>query len=117
MNPEARRLDVGTSNAPGGVLEPGRRILLESERKDLEEQQLSRRAAARRHTLWALLGVSPTAAIPLLAATRFGVGMFAILSLCVAVVEAWNAIRAHMDATDIEGRLKRLSSTLDQSAS
>lgn len=102
--------------APGGIRPGAGTAVLESERRDLEEQLQKRRRASRRHTLWAVLGVSPGAIVPLLAvASEFGITVVAALSFFVAAVEAWRAVQARADAQEIEEKLRQVSSALELS--
>lgn len=91
---------------------------LRAEVEELEERARLRRSAARRHRLWAVLGVSPGALIPLLVSVReLGAAGAVALSVLVVGVEAWRWIRAGMDAARLEARLdetrRRLSRLSD----
>lgn len=90
--------------------EPSR--IRELEKRDLQEQLEARQAAVRRHTFWAVLGVSPGAAIPLL--MTFGdVGVTAVLVGMAAMtgLEGWRALRARKDVTNLETQMHELSGT------
>lgn len=90
------------------AVERGRAALVDAERRDLELELESRRSAAHRHALWAMLGVSPGAVIPLLASFHeMGMVALAIGVLLVTGVEAWRAIQARMDAAELVQRLRR----------
>lgn len=85
----------------------GEVALLESERAELETQFRATRAAARRHTLWAILGVSPGALIPLIVtANHFGIAMAAGLGVLLAGIEFWRGARLFNAAAGLESRLK-----------
>ena len=87
------------------------RSLREAEVRDLEEQVRAARSAARRHTLWAVLGVSPGAAIPLrLSVHELGLAMIVVFSVFVTGVERWRALQARMDAVELRQRLLEISS-------
>jgi hypothetical protein len=87
------------------------RSLLEMDIRELEEQVRAARSAARRHTLWAVLGVSPGAVIPLLLTIHeLGMAVIGAFSVFVAGVESWRAIQARMDAAELQERLSSLSS-------
>lgn len=91
----------------------GEVALLESERAELEAQFRATRGAARRHTLWGLLGVSPGAVIPLiLTANHYGIAIAAGLSVLLAGVELWRGARMFNAAAMIENRLKETSDAL-----
>lgn len=88
--------------------------LLESERAELETTLRATRAAARRHTLWGLLGVSPGALIPLIAtANQFGLVVAAGFGIVLAGVELWRGARLFNVAAGLEHRLKATSDALD----
>lgn len=89
--------------------------LQQSEVDDLSAQLESREAAARRHGLWAVLGVSPAALVPLIAtASDFGVTALVAGSILVTGVEAWRALRARASAarirTDLDATRRRVES-------
>ena len=80
--------------------------LRESERQDLEERLRSARSSARRHGLWAFLGFSPGALIPMLGVLHeYGAAAVAAISVFVVGVEAWRAVQAHMDAAELAAKL------------
>ena len=79
------------------------------ERRDLEEQLAAKEAQVRKHTFWAVLGVSPGAILPLI----FSLGELGIAALVVGVVamtvlEVWRAYRAQAEVTAIERSLRAL---------
>ena len=99
---------------PSMPTKPGEVAVLESERAELEAQCRATRAAARRHTLWGLLGVSPGAVIPLIVtANHFGIAMAAGLSTLLAGVELWRGARLFNAAAGLENRLQATSDALD----
>jgi len=99
---------------PGKPAKPGEVALLESERAELEERLRATRAAARRHTLWGLLGVSPGAVVLLIAtANHFGIAMAAGLGVVLAGVELWRGARLFNAAAGLESRLKATSDALE----
>jgi hypothetical protein len=80
--------------------------LRESERQDLEERLRGARSAARRHGLWAVLGFSPGALIPMLGVLHeYGAAAAVAISVLVVGVEAWRAVQAHMDAAELAAKL------------
>ena len=92
----------------------GEVALLRSERAELEEAFRATRAAARRHTLWGLLGASPGAVIPLIATVNhFGITVAAGCSIVLAGVELWRGARLFNAAGGLESRLKATSDALD----
>ena len=93
---------------------PGAVALLESERAELEAQFKATRGAARRHTLWGLLGASPGAVIPLiLTANQYGIAIAAGLSIVIAGFELWRGARLFNVAAGLENRLKETSDALE----
>jgi len=73
-----------------------------------------RRRAARRHTLWAILGVSPTTLIPLLAAVHdFGPEIVGVAAVVIVAIEGWRAVRARTDAREIEAALEEVEASLE----
>ncbi len=84
-------------------------VVVDSEIRELEGRLASKRKASRRHTVWALLGVSPGALLPfgaLLGESALGAAV--ILGVLVTATEAWRAVRARAEATKLEMALKRL---------
>ena len=77
---------------------------------DVSRELEARERAARRHTVWALLGVSPAAAIPLVA-TASEFGMWALLAgmTAVALRETLGAVRAHRDVAELREKLHSLT--------
>ena len=88
-----------------------------SEAAELAVEIEAREQAARRHTLWALLGVSPAGLIPLLAASSdFGVAALLTGAVCITGIEAWRALRARAEAAELRDELRhRASSTTSMS--
>ena len=110
--PRGRLLDPAMMQ--GEPTRPGEVALLESERAELEAQLRAARAAARRHTLWGLLGASPGAAILLVVtANHFGIAMAAGLGVLLAGVEFWRGARLFNAAGGLENRLEATSDALE----
>jgi len=81
----------------------------EAERRDLIESLAVTRKAARRHTFWAAMGVSPGAALPLFfSLSEVGLVGVVAASGVVAALEAWRAVKANRKADDIAERLASL---------
>ena len=79
------------------------------ERDELLARIDEREAAVRRHTIWAVLGVSPGAVIPLF----LTLGQMGWLSLLIAMVlmvvwELFKAGRARAEANELREELRRL---------
>lgn len=92
-----------TRNTP----ESAEGVLEKLDRAELTQQLQARRKAARRHGLWAVLGLSPAAVVPLiLTAHELGIAIAAGCTVFVSGVEAWRAIQAHMDAKECEAALR-----------
>ena len=90
------------------------RAFLESERLDTLERLNSRMAAVRRHTLLALLGVSPAVLFPLLATFGdSGVVLLAAVITLMMGLEASRALRARRDAAELKRALIRLEQQLE----
>ena len=101
----------------GSVQHPVRRQLDELDASDVEERLERREKDARRHTLWALLGVSPSALIPLVAAgSELGVWAVIVGMLVVVTKESLAAFRAHGEASDLREELHRLRSEWSSSS-
>lgn len=84
-------------------------VVVDSEIRELEGRVASKRKASRRHTVWALLGVSPGALLPfgaLLGESALGAAV--ILGVLVTATEAWRALRARAEAAKLEMALNRL---------
>ncbi len=89
------------------MTEKASRAVVQSTRVELEGAVRRKRAAARRHGLWALLGISPGAAVPLLgSAAEFGVAGLLAIGTAVFVVEGWRSVRATRAANDLERELE-----------
>ena len=94
-----------------------RRALEAEDVIDVSRELDGRERAARRHTIWALLGVSPVAVIPLVAtASEFGVWAFLAAMSVVAARETLLAVRAHRDASELRERLHALTSEWSSSS-
>lgn len=108
---------MSESHVPGELIPPEERALLLSQRDDLEERLRVRRRAARRHTLWAVLGVSPATLIPLLAAVHdFGPEIAGFAAVLVLGVEGWRAVQARADVREIEAALEEVDAALEGQA-
>lgn len=80
------------------------------ERAELRQELEAKRVAARRHGLWAMVGLSPAAVVPLIVtAHEFGIVVASACTVFVSGVEAWRAIQAHMDAQECEARIRAVS--------
>lgn len=87
----------------------GRRALAEADRLDLRERIRKRRSAARFHTIWAFLGISPPALLPFLVVlTEAGFAMAIVFAFFIGGVESWNAIQAWMDVRMLEEELEQI---------
>lgn len=88
-----------------------RRALDDANSADVTRELEHRERAARRHTMWALLGVSPAAALPLVAAaSTFGVLALVGAMTAISTREALRAVRARRDAAALRERLHYLTS-------
>ena len=90
------------------------RAFLEAERVDLLERLNSRQVAVRRHTLLAILGVSPSVLLP--AVGTFGDGGVVALALIILLMiglESTRAVRAKRDVAELKRALIRLEEELD----
>jgi hypothetical protein len=87
------------------------KVLANADAADVTERLRVRESQARRHTLWALLGVSPIGLIPLVATTsEFGVAALAGGMLVITVREALRAMSAHSEVSELREELHRLTS-------
>ena len=79
---------------------------------DLERELTVRRRQRLRHTVWAFLGVSPVAVLPLLgllgAGGSISIGVLIAMGLGVTLVEAWRAGKAGKEVHALEVRLWEL---------
>ena len=77
---------------------------------DLTRELAACERAGRRHRAWALLGISPAAAIPLFAAAaEWGFWAFIAGMLAVATREALKAVEAHRRASTLRSQLHDLT--------
>lgn len=84
-----------------------------AERRDLSEALTKSRKAARRHTFWAAMGVSPGAALPMfLSLNEAGLIGVVVASCGVACLEMWRALKANREADAIEAQLDQLDSVI-----
>lgn len=99
---------VDDSDVPAGRSTPGsvERTLEILDQAELTQELEKRRMAARRHGLWAVLGLSPAAIVPFIAtAHEFGIAAASACTIFVSGMEAWRAIQAHMDAKEYEAKM------------
>jgi len=93
----------------------GERAVARTHTADLRRRLAERRAAARRHGTWALLGLSPAALIPLvLWGNEYGVIGAVAASALVTITETWRAFKAGRDADRIEVRLAGVEDEVDE---
>ena len=82
---------------------------VELQRRDLLDQLQKREGARERHTMWALIGISPGAAVPLLLSlSQFGGSALAAGVLLMTGREAWRAVCAKRDVAELRQALKEL---------
>lgn len=94
-----------------GAIEVGgaRDAVHRSEIRELEERVISRRRAGRRHTIWALLGLSPGALLPFAALlSESAISGAVALVVLVTGTEIWRAKKAERDAKRAEDALRNL---------
>ena len=85
--------------------------LEEADADDITSRLAERERDAKRHTLWALLGVSPAALIPLVAtASELGVWAVLVGMSLVVVKEALAAFKARADVSELREELHQLRS-------
>jgi hypothetical protein len=95
------------------MTEGGSRAVLASTRAELRESAERERASARRHALWALLGVSPGALVPLVgSAAEFGFAGLLAIGVAVFGIEGWRSIRASREAAKLERQLEQLDAEI-----
>lgn len=71
------------------------------------------RKAVRRHSLFALCGLSPAAVLPILGlGADFGFEAAVLASVLVTGVESWRAVQAKADLREAEARRKELEERL-----
>jgi hypothetical protein len=100
-------MDNSTVPTPRNAPKSAESVLEALNRAELTQQMEARRKAARRHGLWAVLGLSPAAFVPLiLMAHELGIAIAAGCTFFVSGVEAWRAFQAHMDAKECEAALR-----------
>lgn len=97
----------GTEDGDGGL----QRRLDEADTQDIAARLAEKERKAKLHTMWAVLGVSPAALIPLIAtASEFGVWAAAVGMSVIVVKEAVAAMGAGRDASalrrELHGRLE-----------
>ena len=83
--------------------------ILGFERRDLLDRLQEREAAHHRHTMWALIGVSPGALIPLvISMSQVGASVLAGSVFLMTAVEGWRALRAKRDVAELKETLREL---------
>ncbi|MHB1192145.1 MAG: putative signal transducing protein [Longimicrobiales bacterium] len=83
--------------------------LQESDRRDLTERLEAARKAEVRHFIRCMLGVTPTAVIPIVGLALEGnVALLALLCVLVVLVEGWKWIRSGRLVRRLQGELARL---------
>lgn len=76
--------------------------VVEVEMRDLQDRREELLNAARRHTLWAVLGLSPGAIIPLVVSVgEMGMGVFVAALVAMTGTETVRAVRARREADAI----------------
>ena len=86
--------------------------ILEFERRDLLDRLHEREEARQRHTMWALIGASPGAIVPLIISmSQLGASVLAGSVVMMTAVEAWRAVRAKREVADLKKALKLLRDT------
>ena len=84
--------------------------LRRADAEDVARLLAERERAARRHTLWALLGVSPAGLIPMIGAvSEFGVPVLVAGMTAIAATETLRAVRARGEAQALRERLHALT--------
>ena len=84
--------------------------LREADIADVTRRLEERERSASRHTLWAVLGVSPAGLLPLIGtASEFGVAALITGVAAITVVEAVRAIRARGEAARLRSQLEELT--------
>lgn len=103
--------------AAGGSRLPAARPLspLElAQKRDLEERLRAARKAEVRHFIRCMLGVTPTAVIPIVGLALEGeVALLALLCVLVVFVEGWRWVRAGRLVKEIQAGLARLEEAED----
>ena len=70
---------------------------------ELNREIEAKRRSCRRHGIWALLGVSPAALLPILGlAVDFGGGVALAACVFVSGLESWRAVQAHADLKEAQ---------------
>lgn len=82
--------------------------VVEVEMRDLQDRREELLNAARRHTLWAVLGLSPGAIIPLVVSVgEMGMGVFVAALVAMTGTETVRAVRARLEADAIGTAVSR----------
>jgi hypothetical protein len=121
-SPSAPMEEAGwRSSGSPKILGPDRRgsyseyLALRSEVRDLEEALEARRRATHRHFLWAVLGLSPAAFLPMIGLLRGGsLVLVLVLGTLVTVVELIRGMKARGDFFRMLERYKRGSARLKE---
>lgn len=109
-DPDGAVTPGGSLTSEGGAREAGR-VLEKADAADIAERLRVRESEARRHTLWALVGISPVGLIPLVATTsEFGVAALVGGMLVITVREALRAMSAHSEVSELREELHSLTS-------
>ncbi len=88
---------------------PDDKAILALQKRDLLDQIQDREVAHQRHMMWAVLGVSPGAVIPLLVSmSRIGVAALVGAVFLMTGVEAWRAIKAKREVAALKATFKEL---------
>jgi len=112
-------LDGGPGGDAGDHLPTARPLspVQASEKRDLEERLQAARKAEVRHFVRCMLGVTPTAVIPIVGLALEGeVALLALLCVLVVLVEGWRWIRAGRLVKEIQAGLARLEEAEDEAA-
>lgn len=109
-------LEAGSGSSGGGRLPAARTLspLQAAEKLDLEERLEATRKAEVRHFIRCMLGVTPTAVIPVVGLALEGsVALLALLCVLVSLVEGWRWIRAGKESRRLGAALAALEARED----
>ena len=109
-------LEMEPGAPAAGALEPGRAVaerplspVRQADQLDLTERLQAARKAEVRHFIRCMLGVTPTAVIPVVGLALEGnVALLALLCVLVTLVEGWRWIRSGRLVKQLQGELARL---------
>ena len=94
------------------------RAVREIERRELLDRIHEREDDRHRHTLWALVGVSPGALVPLVVSvSQLGASALAGSVFVMTALEAWRAWRAKKDVINLREALAELPHLADTAPS